>query len=389
MQTLVNHILSQSGDNARLKELVPIMAVCAALFHFIEPGSLQFATLQDWMRAICKEQSITDPAVARSLLSFYLTVNHQVHDCLKSFAGVAASLHCYLGDVDDEVELSTGKKFCLVNAKTAASLVPVLLEQLQRVQENVDWLLALVRANVTLEARSSSKEESATQDSSSSRPAQELGLCRQLGYLVAIFVQLVQSRLPAAGRCSDAVVKQLTRLYNSLSSLSKLYLFLYSSKLGSLCSKYEYVIKAVATQLTPSVYALITFLQNAESEKEPLYKKPRRDEAQKAAVTREVTTIPSLIFAIEQHEKLLIQLAKRSKVNLMEHVKISTARDFRICSDKVQENLEGMAEPDDAEDSDGDRSVASNGVCSAQPTATVAAAKPKNKRLRMARGTKK
>ncbi|XP_077563840.1 Fanconi anemia complementation group I isoform X2 [Haemaphysalis longicornis] len=390
-KALVNDLLSQGGDGSggRLRELVPLLAVCGTLFQFIEPGSLLFAELQDWARDICREQSIADPAIARSLLSFYLTVNHQVHDCLKSFASVAASLHCCLGDVDDEVELSRSKKFNLVNAKTAASLVPVLLENLQRVQENVDWLLALVRSKVALEA--SSKEEGAADSPpSASRPAQEMGVCRQLGYLAAIFVQLVQSRLPS-GRCSESVVKQLTRFYNSLSALSKLYLFLYSSKLGSLCSKYEYVIKAVATQLTPSVYALITFLQNAESEKEPVYKKPRRDEAQKAAVSREVTTIPSLIFAIEQHERLLIQLAKRSKVNLMEHVKISTARDFRICSDKVQENLEVLAEaPDDDNlDSDGDGSLASsNGVPSAQPTAS-AKPKPKNKRLRMARGTKK
>lgn len=35
----------------------------------------------------------------------------------------------------------------------------------------------------------------------------------------------------------------------------------------------------------------------------------------KAAVVRELSTIPSLIYAIEQHEKLLIQLMKKSKVS--------------------------------------------------------------------------
>ncbi|KAH9367961.1 hypothetical protein HPB48_017462 [Haemaphysalis longicornis] len=484
-KALVNDLLSQGGDGSggRLRELVPLLAVCGTLFQFIEPGSLLFAELQDWARDICREQSIADPAIARSLLSFYLTVNHQVHDCLKSFASVAASLHCCLGDVDDvrifaclrvleacssflflidfsarslpqyfqfgcvfsavsdcdsvttslclvpqcletftsrnyalqayentnedavdggaeiachEVELSRSKKFNLVNAKTAASLVPVLLENLQRVQENVDWLLALVRSKVALEA--SSKEEGAADSPpSASRPAQEMGVCRQLGYLAAIFVQLVQSRLPS-GRCSESVVKQLTRFYNSLSALSKLvvlcctYLFLYSFENWAACAASTNTSSRQWPHPADTErYAPHHLLQNAESEKEPVYKKPRRDEAQKAAVSREVTTIPSLIFAIEQHERLLIQLAKRSKVNLMEHVKISTARDFRICSDKVQENLEVLAEaPDDDNlDSDGDGSLASsNGVPSAQPTAS-AKPKPKNKRLRMARGTKK
>ncbi|ELK35851.1 Fanconi anemia group I protein [Myotis davidii] len=49
-----------------------------------------------------------------------------------------------------------------------------------------------------------------------------------------------------------------------------------------------------------------------------------------ARVLRETKPIPNLIFAIEQYEKFLIFLSKRSKVNLMQHIKLSTSRDFKI-----------------------------------------------------------
>lgn len=130
---------------------------------------------------------------------------------------------------------------------------------------------------------------------------------------------------------------------------------------------------------------MITFLQNAESEREPAKKKPRRDEVQKAAVARELSTIPSLIYAIEQHERLLIQLVKKSKVNLMEFVKMSTARDFRINSATVQARLEESADATGSADED-NASVASTGSCSAPKSGT---AKPKSKRLRKAPGSKK
>ncbi|KAL3243501.1 hypothetical protein MRX96_020560 [Rhipicephalus microplus] len=381
-KALVNDILCQTEDSTRLKELIPIMLICCCLSRFIEPGSLLFGELQDWIKEICKQQSITDPAVARSLLSFYLSVSHQTHDCLKNFGNIAVCFHYNLGDVDEDVELSTKQVFSLINAKTVASLVPVLLEHIHKVHERIDWLLALVRSCTALEAHM--KDNDSEDSSASSRQVQEVGLCRQLGYLVAIFIELTQSQLPA-GQCTVAVMKQLTRLYNSLAGLSKLYLSLYSSKFGSFCSKYEKLIKLAATQLTPNVYTMITFLQNAESEREPSKKKPRRDEVQKAAVAKEISTIPSLIYAIEQHEKLLIQLVKKSKVNLMEFVKMSTARDFRINSATVQARLEESAEANGSADED-NGSVASTGSCSAPRSGT---AKPKSKRLRKAPGSKK
>lgn len=49
-----------------------------------------------------------------------------------------------------------------------------------------------------------------------------------------------------------------------------------------------------------------------------------------AKVLRETKPIPNLVFAIEQYEKFLIQLSKKSKVNLMQHMKLSTSRDFKI-----------------------------------------------------------
>lgn len=49
-----------------------------------------------------------------------------------------------------------------------------------------------------------------------------------------------------------------------------------------------------------------------------------------AKLVPETKAIPNLIFSIEQYEKFLITLSKKSKVNLMQYMKLSTSRDFRI-----------------------------------------------------------
>ena len=95
-------------------------------------------------------------------------------------------------------------------------------------------------------------------------------------------------------------------------------------------------------------------------------------------VRREIQLIPSLIFAMEQFEKFLIQLSKKSKVrtisvncdevtgsnlmqvNLMETFKRSMSRDFRINQQALgaimneEEGEEGEGEEGEEEEGEGE-----------------------------------
>ena len=51
---------------------------------------------------------------------------------------------------------------------------------------------------------------------------------------------------------------------------------------------------------------------------------------QKAKILRESKLIPMLIYGVEQYERFVIQLSKKSKVNLTQFMRRSIARDFRI-----------------------------------------------------------
>lgn len=53
-------------------------------------------------------------------------------------------------------------------------------------------------------------------------------------------------------------------------------------------------------------------------------------DAPQAKIIRESKLVPNLIYVVEQFEGNLIKLSKKSKVNLMQNMKRSTARDFRI-----------------------------------------------------------
>ncbi|KAB0396771.1 hypothetical protein E2I00_007788, partial [Balaenoptera physalus] len=97
----------------------------------------------------------------------------------------------------------------------------------------------------------------------------------------------------------------------------------------------EKLVKLSGSHLTPLCYSFISYIQNKNSKslKHTGEKKKEKTAAGPTAVARalrETKPIPNLIFAIEQYEKFLIHLSKRSKVNLMQHIKLSTSRDFKI-----------------------------------------------------------
>lgn len=55
--------------------------------------------------------------------------------------------------------------------------------------------------------------------------------------------------------------------------------------------------------------------------------------------------IPNLIFVVEQFERHLIQLSRKSKVDLMQNMKRSTSRDFKI-------NIQYLTKQEDSDEDD-------------------------------------
>lgn len=104
------------------------------------------------------------------------------------------------------------------------------------------------------------------------------------------------------------------------------------SHAGTIPTRLEKLVKLSGSHLTPQCYAFITYAQTIQSESLSGEKKKKDDGAviSTAKVLRDAKPIPNLIFAIEKYEEILIKLSKKSKVNLMQYMKLSTSRDFRI-----------------------------------------------------------
>uniref|UniRef100_A0A8C7BL64 FA complementation group I n=1 Tax=Neovison vison TaxID=452646 RepID=A0A8C7BL64_NEOVI len=327
-RSLLN-LLSSQEEDFNSKEALLLVTVLSNLSKLLEPSSPQFVQMLSWTSKICKENSQEDPSFCKGLMNLLFSLHVLYKSPVTLLRDLSQDIHGHLGDIDEDVEVEKTDHFAMVNLRTAAPTVCLLvLSQAEKVLEEVDWLITKLKGQVSQEIVS---EEPSSQ---AARPhhAIEKAIIMQLGTLLTFFHELVQTALPS-GSCVDILLKDLCKMYTILTALVRYYLQVCQSA-GGIPKNMEKLVKLSGSHLTPLCYSFISYIQNKKSQSLKCAGEKKGKAAAVATamarVLRETKPIPNLIFAIEQYEKFLIHLSKKSKVNLMQHMKLSTSRDFKI-----------------------------------------------------------
>ena len=311
------NLLSSEEDDFNSKEALLLIAVLSTLSRLLEPTSPQFVQMLSWTSKICKEYSQEDASFCKSLMNLFFSLHVLYKSPVTLLRDLSQDIHGQLGDIDQDVEIEKTDHFAVVNLRTAAPTVCLLvLSQAEKVLEEVDWLIAKIKGSANQETLS----DKVTPEDASSQAVPptlliEKAIVMQLGTLVTFFHELVQTALPS-GSCVDTLLKGLSKIYSTLTAFVKYYLQVCQSSRG-IPNTVEKLVKLSGSHLTPVCYSFISYVQNKSSDA------PKCSEKEKAAVSttmakvlRETKPIPNLVFAIEQYEKFLIQLSKKSKVKM-------------------------------------------------------------------------
>uniref|UniRef100_A0A3P8SIS2 FA complementation group I n=1 Tax=Amphiprion percula TaxID=161767 RepID=A0A3P8SIS2_AMPPE len=306
--------LTGAEEDFNSKEAQLLVSILSVLSRQLKPSSQQFVQMITWTVKICKETSFEDAAFSKGLLSLLFNLHVLYKSPVSLLLELCQDIHSQLGDIDQ------------VHKNNCNQLL--VLSQVDRVLDEVDWLIARKKSQTASDKLGSGE---ATQ-TAGQQDAVEKAVTVQLGTLLTALNELVQTAL-LPGTCTITLLRQLSRTYTILTTLVKYYIQVCTSQHGALPTRFEKLVKLSGTHLTPQCYSFITYAQSGEFSGGDDKKKKRRNEvntAGSAKLLRETKAIPNLIFSIEQYEKYLITLTKKSKVNLMQYMKLSTSRDFRI-----------------------------------------------------------
>ncbi|XP_008118382.2 Fanconi anemia group I protein isoform X1 [Anolis carolinensis] len=337
-RSLVNQ-LSNAEEDFSSKEALLLINILATLSRLLEPSSPQFVQLLSWTVKICKETGLEDAPCCKGLLALLFSLHTFVKSPVTILRDLAQDIHAQLGDIDQELEIEHQAHFALVNLKTAVPTACLLsLSQADKVLEEVDWLISKMKNHLGLEAGEDSSQATTNQP----QPL-EKAVVLQLGTLLTAYHELLQTALPT-GSCVDTLLRSVSKMYTILTALVKYYLQVCRSTTTGIPGRFEKLVRLSGSHLTPQCYAFITYVQSETvsfaAEKKKKDKVSAEVSTVMAKVLRETKPIPNLIFAIEQYENFLIHLSKKSKVNLMQYMKLSTSRDFRINVSTVESVLQ-------------------------------------------------
>ncbi|XP_011750581.2 Fanconi anemia group I protein isoform X3 [Macaca nemestrina] len=358
-RSLLN-LLSSQEEDFNSKEALLLVTVLTSLSKLLEPSSPQFVQMLSWTSKICKENSREDALFCKSLMNLLFSLHVLYKSPVILLRDLSQDIHGHLGDIDQDVEVEKTNHFAIVNLRTAAPTICLLvLSQAEKVLEEVDWLITKLKGQVSQETVS---EEASSQTTLPNQPV-EKAIVMQLGTLLTFFHELVQTALPS-GSCVDTLLKDLCKMYTTLTALVRYYLQVCQSS-GGIPKNMEKLVKLSGSHLTPVCYSFISYVQNKS--KSLNYTGEKKEKLATVAtamarVLRETKPIPNLIFAIEQYEKFLIHLSKRSKVNLMQHMKLSTSRDF-----KIKGNILDMVLREDGEDENEEGTASEHGEQNKEP----------------------
>ncbi|CAH8503247.1 unnamed protein product [Heterobilharzia americana] len=286
--------------------------------------------------------------------------------------GLASDLTAVLGNVADSKDISfmpdakeAAITYPLVTRSSALSILPLIYASIKQTINEYDWLLNHISKDYA--GRLDVKDKTASKDIGTKLEGneQEEALCLRLIGLGEILAQLLQTALPAPSSHVDTLLEIGVSVFNLLGRLTKYYLHIIGLHCGRFPVIFERVVRVYGREVAPRAYTLFSYIQNSESEKVKGFqeskglKKKLNDKDQceskkqtsasgmpQALISRTIKDsrlIPQLIYAIEQYERFLMQLSKKSKINLMRNVKLSTSRDFRINQATLVAHLEQSA----------------------------------------------
>ncbi|KAF8766753.1 Fanconi anemia group I protein like protein [Argiope bruennichi] len=344
IQKSIMKLLSDTENDVNLKEIVPLLSVIKTLYDLFPSDFSE--DVYKWLRQLCSQQVFQNASVSKSFVSLCLTLGHQYSHILIFLKEIAFDLHYHLDDIDPDVRVSGSPKYNIITPEIARVLMPYLISNLDQILEETEYVLNYMKANAVLPTEflmSSNSSDASIQN-------MEQGVSACLADMVLVFHEIVQTSIPPDNTSSN-IFKTVAKFYRILCALTKYYLLCHTkAKTAVLHSNFEKLVKLTHTKLTSYVYGFITYVQMMSEEGDK--KKKVKSHIAAAKAMREIRTVPPLVFAVETFEKNLILLSKKYKRNLVNHMKLSTARDFRI-------NAAVITQPEQSQETEANSEVAS------------------------------
>ncbi|CAL7938106.1 unnamed protein product [Xylocopa violacea] len=284
------------------------------------------------IKGMIQMEGVQSPIIP-GLVQFYLNLEERTEEYGETLNEISLELCEKVGSIDDS-EPVMENQYKVIRDDTALQIYTILNSDIKEQLSRASWLLMRLKAEDTIARAPGTVDEFGNND----LREKERSLCKQLSYLAQVLYTLADTAIKP-GPAIDATLKNLQNLYHLLGNITK-YFYVKSSAQNAAFQavKFIQVVQLAGKSLKTAFYNLVMYVEENQNK----LNSKSDSSAQRNKILKETKTIPRVVYEIEQFNKEILLLGKRTAIPLEKYIKQSVTRDFRIKNPQLVEGLEKM-----------------------------------------------
>ncbi|XP_058794927.1 Fanconi anemia group I protein homolog [Phymastichus coffea] len=286
----------------------------------------------DWMSKVAEEYENLDVQVSSKIIQLILLVEERSLEYGETVQDVCLEFCAILGKID-KTEITTTRKFQIINEDNVYIAYIAVNKMLTLKMQNLIWILGTLNSeHIAMNSIEINSEANRKQIKD-----KEQSLCRQFGFILRAFEVLANVKIEP-GQASDSTFKNIQKVYNFACSLTKYFKKKSTPENPSFQSvKFVSIIHGAGNALKHAVMNLIVHVEANQSGG-----KSNDALLQRNKILKETMVIPGVVQAIDNFDKEIVLLSKKTNLDLIKFTKFDAIRDFRIEHTQFLNNLEKM-----------------------------------------------
>lgn len=296
-----------------------------------------------WLSMVAEKYSFSNSSNSKQFLTLMLEMHSANQEDPIMLANIIKHLCHTFGRISKahKTNQSQISPLRLITTWNRAVMCPVLCQSLCNELNYVIHCLSRIKAELNA---SQKKIKNICLDRLKSR---EKAICHRIVLVVLSATSFTKSVIPL-GQCTESVFNLLYQVYKTINVVTKH--FLARSTVNEPVYKQALLGKLseiVNDQLSPNVSKFIMFIEYDR----PLTDKEKKSVQLKNQTRRQASYIPRVVTELELFVNLITKLGKKCKdQNLLNSIKLTATRDFRLNVQKVQDMLSKQNNSDESDE---------------------------------------
>ncbi|KAH0548377.1 Fanconi anemia group I protein [Cotesia glomerata] len=334
LQILIQTHFDKELEEQEATKKIPLtlFEIISVLLNKIYFNNTKLDKLFDWLKQMSKSNKTLDPAISVIILQLMTMIEERDMDYGKTLDEMSLELCKKQGTVDNAPP-NAPEVYTIINENTISQTHTVFSNAIKNKLNNASWALGRLKAEQTI-INTSAVVDDSHRDSIKNK---ERCLCKQLSYTIGALEYIANVAI-SPGPNTDMTFKNLHQLYSIINALTKYFISKSTSQNPAFQAvRFSQIVELAGKGLKTTFYNLITYMEENQNAG-----RKADGQALRNKVLKETKFIPKVVYEVEQFQKEILALSKKTGIHLESHIKLSITRDFRIKQPELVEGLERL-----------------------------------------------